>query len=82
MELDGWRFHETARQRDRDLDRDLLARIQHGGGDDPAGVGAVCRATGGPAGMIGSAAGPGWVGEVQPCRPGCEAPQVFVRAAA
>lgn len=74
VELDGRLFHDSARQRDVDLDRDLVAAVDRehavrlGWGqvfDRP------CRT----AGRIGSLlTGRGWPGPVVACSPECEAP--------
>jgi hypothetical protein len=81
VELDGRQFHDTARQRDRDLDRDLLTLLQRAARTARLGWGQCrgrpCRT----AGLLGALLRDmGWGGEVQPCRPGCEAPSVFRRA--
>ncbi|QIK68068.1 type IV toxin-antitoxin system AbiEi family antitoxin domain-containing protein [Nocardioides sp. HDW12B] len=78
LELDGRGFHQSARQRDRDLERDLLARIEHGAETARLGwgqcAGRPCRT----AGMVGVLLRRmGWTGRVHGCRPGCEAPLWF-----
>ncbi len=53
LELDGRGFHQSPRQRDRDIERDLLARVEHGAETTRLGwgqcAGRPCRT----AGMVG-----------------------------
>ena len=83
VELDGRQFHDTARQRDRDLDRDLVARVEHAAESVRLGwgqcAGRPCRTAGMLAALMRTL---GWPGEVQSCRPACEAPKVSARVAA
>lgn len=74
VELDGRLFHDTAGQRDRDLDRDLDAAVE-GRGSIRLGWGQVygrpCR-TAGALGQILQARG--WDGTPVRCGPGCTLP--------
>lgn len=77
VELDGRLFHDSAEQRDVDLDRDLDTAVdrQHA---VRLGWGQVfdrpCR-TAGRIGVLLSQRG--WPGPVQECSPSCEAPQMW-----
>lgn len=83
LELDGRGFHQSARLWDRDLERDLLAKVEHGAETTRLGwgqcAGRPCRT----AGMVGVLLWRmGWLGRVRGCRPGCEAPLWFDRVVA
>jgi hypothetical protein len=77
VELDGRFFHDTARQRDLDFERDLDAAID---GRDTRRlsygqvVGRPCSTAGKIARLL---SGRGWQGRPLPCGPGCVAPAVF-----
>jgi hypothetical protein len=72
LELDGRLFHDTARQRDRDLDRDLDAAVA---GDTTVRIGygqvfaRPCRTAGRIAVLLRRA---GWTGELRRCGPECD----------
>jgi hypothetical protein len=71
VELDGRLFHDTARQRDRDLDRDLVSAVD---GKDTVrlGYGQVFDRSCWTAGHVGVLLGRrGWPGRPRPCGPGC-----------
>lgn len=71
VELDGRLFHDSAGQRDRDLDRDLDAAVD-GRDTIRLGWGQVfdrsCRTAGRVATLLNRR---GWTGTAQPCGPGC-----------
>ena len=71
VELDGRLFHDTARQRDRDLDRDLVTAV-HGKDSVRLGYGQVFdRPCWTAAQVLALLRSRGWRGRARPCRPGC-----------